>query len=168
MSRSVKTPGPAKDYLNNWVNKRIPGFNIDNLPSMSVMGSESAAWGFAGKGEDGSAGIVDRHFDEGQEATPAPGQGIGLEQAANAIETWMRSTWSKKPGTPHLGSYRKSQEEDLDLIELAAPHSDDGRPVTPVMGIPQPRISDSRRNSEDGTVRGRPQGPSSAKAKKAD
>ncbi|KAI6087951.1 carbohydrate-binding module family 50 protein [Hypoxylon rubiginosum] len=125
MSRSVKAPGPAKDYFNTWVNKRLPGFNIDSMPSMSVMGSETAHFGFNHTAEE-AAGIVESPFEEGREATSLPRNGMGLEHAAASIETWLRGAWARRPSTPRLGSHRRPLE-DLDLIELADTNSDDGR-----------------------------------------
>ncbi|KAK5633130.1 hypothetical protein RRF57_008844 [Xylaria bambusicola] len=126
MGKSVKAPGPADDSFNAWVNKRLPGFNIDSLPSMSVMGSETAHFGFSAKTEE-SAGIVESPFEEGRDATAPSRNGVGLENAAASIETWLRGAWAKRPGTPKLGSLRKPSD-DLDLIELADTTSDDGRP----------------------------------------
>ncbi|KAI1337434.1 hypothetical protein F5Y15DRAFT_390330 [Xylariaceae sp. FL0016] len=134
MSKSVKAPGPAKDSLNTWVNKRLPGFNIDSMPSMSVMGSETAHFGFnkaKSTEEQQRSGIVESPFEEGRDATAGilggnGKNGIGLEQAAASVETWLRGAWAKRPGTPRLGSQRKANE-DLDLIELTDTNSDDGR-----------------------------------------
>ncbi|KAI2469930.1 carbohydrate-binding module family 50 protein [Annulohypoxylon bovei var. microspora] len=123
MGRSVKAPGPAKDYFNTWVNKRLPGFNIDSMPSMSVMGSETAHFGFNNQAEE--AGIVESPFEEGRNATSHPRNGIGLEQAASSIESWLRGAWARRPSTPRLGSNRRPPE-DLDLIELTDTNSDEG------------------------------------------
>ncbi|KAI3332309.1 hypothetical protein HD806DRAFT_480105 [Xylariaceae sp. AK1471] len=125
MGKSVKAPGPAKDSFNTWVNKRLPGFNIDSLPSMSVMGSETAHFGFSKTAEE-SPGIVESPFEEGRDAVTPSQNGMGLEHAAASIETWLRGAWAKRPGTPILGSLRKPVD-DLDLIELADTNSDDGR-----------------------------------------
>ncbi|KAF2973346.1 hypothetical protein GQX73_g22 [Xylaria multiplex] len=125
MGKSVKAPGPATDSFNTWVNKRLPGFNIDSLPSMSVMGSETAHFGFSKTAEE-STGIVESPFEEGRDATAPSRNGAGLEHAAASIETWLRGAWAKRPGTPVLGSLRKPVD-DLDLIELTDTTSDDGR-----------------------------------------
>ncbi|KAI0433487.1 carbohydrate-binding module family 50 protein [Xylaria sp. FL1042] len=125
MGKSVKAPGPATDSFNTWVNKRLPGFNIDSLPSMSVMGSETAHFGFSKKAED-SSGIVESPFEDGRDAEGPSRNGMGLEHAAASIESWLRGAWAKRPGTPKLGSLRKPVD-DLDLIELADTTSDDGR-----------------------------------------
>ncbi|KAI8630580.1 carbohydrate-binding module family 50 protein [Xylariaceae sp. FL1651] len=125
MGKSVKAPGPAKDSFNTWVNKRLPGFNIDSLPSMSVMGSETAHFGFSKTAEENS-GIVESPYEEAHDAMTTSRNGMGLEHAAASIETWLRGAWAKRPGTPKLGSLRKPVD-DLDLIELADTNSDDGR-----------------------------------------
>ncbi|KAI1352235.1 carbohydrate-binding module family 50 protein [Xylaria sp. FL0043] len=125
MGKSVKAPGPATDSFNTWVNKRLPGFNIDSLPSMSVMGSETAHFGFSKTAEE-SSGIVESPFEDGRDAEGPSRNGMGLEHAAASIEHWLRGAWAKRPGTPKLGSLRKPTD-DLDLIELADTASDDGR-----------------------------------------
>ncbi|KAH7031304.1 uncharacterized protein B0I36DRAFT_242406 [Microdochium trichocladiopsis] len=130
MSRSVHAPGPAGDSLNSWVNKRLPGFNIDSLPSMSVMGSESAHFGFTKSGQPGSGtGIVESPWEDGRDAPSLSKGGMGLEQAAASVETWLRGAWQKRPATPRMGSYnrRPTTQEDLDLIEMTDTNSDDGR-----------------------------------------
>jgi hypothetical protein len=171
MSRSIKAPGPANDYFNSWANKRLPkGFNIDSLPSMSVMGSESAHWGFTNKPEeDAPAGIVESPFEDGRDASIVNNtQGIGLEQAAATIETWLRGAWAKRPATPRLGSRKVA--DDLDLIELTDTNSDDGRPRTPLR-MPEENLlnsgyfGSSARKDGNGSVRGRSARP---KGKKAD
>ncbi|KAI1470810.1 uncharacterized protein F4812DRAFT_279760 [Daldinia caldariorum] len=186
MGKSVKAPGPAKDYFNTWVNKTLPGFNIDSMPSMSVMGSETAHFGFNNSAEE-AAVIVESPFENGREAiSSSPRNGpAGLELAAASIESWLRGAWAKRPVTPRLGSHRKQQPpEDLDLIELADANSDDGRRG----GGPEPALLDHqsffRGNGgttgrsegagagEGGTVRGRSAPPSASaaegKGKKAD
>ncbi|KAI1490536.1 Arv1-like family-domain-containing protein [Biscogniauxia mediterranea] len=125
MGRSVKAPGPAKDYFNTWVNRRLPGFNIDSMPSMSVMGSETAHFGF-NNGREENSGIVESPFEDGRDVTAPSRNGMGLEQAAASIETWLRGAWAKRPVTPRMGSHKKPPE-DLDLIELTDTNSDDGR-----------------------------------------
>lgn len=157
MSRGVHAPGPARDSLNNWVNKRLPGFNIDSLPSMSIMGSESAHFGFK---KDESSDIVESPFEDGHATTVAhPRNGAGLEQAAASVESWLRGAWAKRPGTPRAGSYR---QEDSDLIELTDTNSDDGR----LGGLHGGRALDyglldqeiqgsTGRRDGEGTVRGR-------------
>ncbi|KAI1821890.1 hypothetical protein F4861DRAFT_516905 [Xylaria intraflava] len=133
MGKEVRAPGPAADSFNKWVNKRIPGFSIDSLPSMSIMGSETAHFGFSNAVEEG-AGIVESPFEDC--GTVAPSQNsLGLEQAAASIEGWLREAWAKRPVTPKLGSQRKPTD-DIDLIELAETVNDDGRPATNTVGSP--------------------------------
>jgi hypothetical protein len=176
MAKSVKAPGPAKDSFNTWVNKRLPGFNIDSLPSMSVMGSETAHFGFPKTAEE-IPGIVESPFEEGRDAVTPLQNGMGLEHAAASIETWLRGAWAKRPGTPKLGSVRKPVD-DLDLIELADTNSDDGRTLN-TFGSPSggssldPSFlgSSSRNDGEaSASIRGRSMGPAGvgAKGKKAD
>lgn len=180
MSKSVHAPGPAKDSLNSWVNKRLPGFNIDSLPSMSIMGSESAHFGFQ---KDEGSGIVESPFEEGRDASAAnsrtggSGGGGGLEQAAASVETWLRGAWAKRPGTPRIGSHRlktqQQQPEASDLIELADTNSDDGR-LTGSARMSEPGFLDqglhgsSGRSDGMGSVRGRLMSPPNLKGKKAD
>ncbi|KAI1142234.1 carbohydrate-binding module family 50 protein [Hypoxylon sp. FL0543] len=170
MGKSVKAPGPAKDYFNTWVNKRLPGFNIDSMPSMSIMGSETAHFGFNNATEE-TAGIVESPFEEGRNATSPTRNGIGLEQAAASIETWLRGAWAKRPSTPRLGSHRK-QPDDLDLIELTDTNSDDGRlggtpGRTQETSLPSQGFHGSTGRSDgEGAVRGRSAPP--LKGKKTD
>ncbi|KAI0161634.1 carbohydrate-binding module family 50 protein [Hypoxylon sp. FL1284] len=158
MGRSVKAPGPAKDYFNTWVNKRLPGFNIDSMPSMSVMGSETAHFGFNSSAEE-TSGIVESPFGDGREATSPPRNGMSLEHAAASIETWLRGAWAKRPSTPILSSHRRPPE-DLDLIELTDTNSDDGRVSmlerVPEAGLLNQNLHGSTGRSEgEGSVRGR-------------
>lgn len=126
LSRNVRAPGPERDYFNSWAKKHLPGLNIDTLPSMAVMGSETARFGFT---NDETAAIVESPFEEGRDATSANKQGTGLDKAAMAIETWLRGAWAKSSNTPILGPHRARQfaEGDLDLIELEDTNSEDGR-----------------------------------------
>lgn len=174
MSRSTKAPGPAKDSLNTWVNKRLPkGFNIDSMPSMSVMGSESASWGFTQSAEE-AAGIVESPFEDGRDASMVNSkQGMGIEQAAATVETWLRNAWAKRPTTPIIGANRKPTDE-LDLIELTDAHSDDGQQRTPLR-MPNTSLTGSDyfgttgRSDGEGSVRGRATAsPSESKGKKSD
>ncbi|KAI0908443.1 carbohydrate-binding module family 50 protein [Ustulina deusta] len=152
MSKSVKAPGPATDSFNTWVNKRIPGFNIDSLPSMSVMGSETAHFGFSKKAEE-SSGIVESPFEEGCDAAAPSQNGMGLEHAAASIETWLRGAWAKRPSTPKLGSLRKPVD-DLDLIELADTTSDDGRTSNTLGGSSHGRFFDQNLHGSTSTSEG--------------
>ncbi|KAI1116834.1 hypothetical protein F5Y14DRAFT_405397 [Nemania sp. NC0429] len=142
MGKSVKAPGPPTDSFNTWVNKRLPGFNIDSLPSMSVMGSETAHFGFSKTAKDSSSGIVESPFEEGTDAVATSRSGLGLEQAAASVETWLRGAWAKRPGTPKLGSLRGKPVDDLDLIELTDTPSDDGRTMNTFGGPSHDSLSD--------------------------
>ncbi|KAL2255246.1 hypothetical protein VTK26DRAFT_3757 [Humicola hyalothermophila] len=119
LGRHVRAPGPERDYFNAWTSKHLPGLNIDSLPSMSVMGSESARFGFAsprptidgdldgGGGGAAAAMIVESPFEDGRDADAATtmgrsGGGMGLEMAAAAVETWLRGAFerAKQAGAP--------------------------------------------------------------------
>ena len=178
MGKSVHAPGPARDYFNTWVNKRIPGFNIDSLPSMSIMGSEIAQFGF---GKDEASSIAESPYEEGRDVTAnSRGGGGGLENAAASIETWLRGAWAKKPGTPKSASNRsRSQPEASDLIELADTNSDDGWTGGPtrISGsgsgsgsglLDQSLRGSTARSDGPGTTRGRSLGPVGPKGKKGD
>ncbi|KAL2159967.1 hypothetical protein VTH06DRAFT_2100 [Thermothelomyces fergusii] len=143
LGRDVCAPGPAKDYLNSWTSKHLPGLNIDSLPSMSVMGSEMARFGFARPADDASpagVAIVESPFEDGRDAAAAPAtggqQGTGLDKAAAAVETWLRGAFERArqvPLTPVLGPSRgrtAASGDGGDLIELADTGSDDGRQQT--------------------------------------
>ncbi|KAF3767365.1 hypothetical protein M406DRAFT_41547 [Cryphonectria parasitica EP155] len=123
LSRNVRAPGPEKDYFNTWTRKHLPSLNIDTLPSMAIMGSESAHFGF---NNDEGAAIVESPFEEGRDLTSTSKQGSGLDKAAAAIETWLRGAWAKRPNTPILGPSRP-RGGDGDLIELEDTNSEDGR-----------------------------------------
>ncbi|KAI8951047.1 hypothetical protein F4801DRAFT_589916 [Xylaria longipes] len=171
MGRGVKTPGPATDSFSTWVNKRVPGFNVDSLPSMSVMGSETAHFGFSKTTEE-TSGIVESPFEDGCDAVAPARNNMGLEQAAASIETWLRGAWAKRPGTPILGSLRKPTD-DLDLIELADTTSDDGRTINTSFGsiLDQNSHGSTSRSNGDGatSLRGRSMEPmGGGKGKKAD
>ncbi|KAL2023026.1 hypothetical protein VTK56DRAFT_3936 [Thermocarpiscus australiensis] len=148
LGRHVRAPGPERDYLNTWTNKHLPGLNIDSLPSMSIMGSESARFGFARPDDAASAAIVESPFEEGRDvASTSRQQGSGLNKAAAAIETWLRGALERArqaaPVTPVLGPRGRPgggggsggggvggglpPDASGDLIELADTSSDDGR-----------------------------------------
>ena len=155
MSRSVKAPGPDKDVFNTWTQKHIPGLNIEG-PSMSIMGSETAKFGFKQE-----SGIVESSYEEGREADASNRQGTGLDRAAAAVETWLRGALTKGPGGP-LKSGRGAtdfmgRDGVSDLIELTDTASDEG-PVLPdssVRGIDNLSLVTSGRNDTGARVRGR-------------
>lgn len=135
MSKSVRAPGPARDSLNKWTTKHLPGFNIETLPSMSVMGSETAHFGFGD--EQQRPGIVESSFEDGRDASTATQKDNGLDKAAASIETWLRGAFAKRPGTPgsaagtpstsFAGRIGRQLEETLgDLIELEDGPREDG------------------------------------------
>ncbi|KAK2044056.1 LysM domain-containing protein [Colletotrichum somersetense] len=176
MGRSVRAPGPEKDYLNTWAKKHLPGIAIDeSLPSISVMGSETANFGFR---PGSSSGIVESPFDEGQDLSATSRQGSGLDRAAATVETWLRGAFAKSPGTPTSGT-RGRQPDVLDLIELTDTNSDDGRLSMPVGGgvtssglldAAPMTVGSTSRSDGDGSVRGRSvsNNTSAAKSKKSD
>ncbi|OAQ99431.1 hypothetical protein LLEC1_07842, partial [Akanthomyces lecanii] len=125
MGRSIRAPGPDKDALNAWANKHFPGLNIDRLPSMSIMDSEVAHFGF----NVGSSSIAGSSFAEGrQDAAALNKQGTGLDRAAAAVETWLRGALAKRPTTPLMRPRSKGATTmDSDLIELTDTGSDDGK-----------------------------------------
>lgn len=132
-----RAPGPDKDYFNSFARKHFPAINIDSMPSMSVMGSETARFGFASNDPDRSTstGIVESPFQDGHDVEAASRQGTGLDKAAAAVEMWLRGAFAKRPpGTPALGARRLAsqpgQHDDgiSDLIELEDTNSEeDGR-----------------------------------------
>ncbi|ERS97701.1 hypothetical protein HMPREF1624_05872 [Sporothrix schenckii ATCC 58251] len=169
MSRSVRAPGPARDSLNKWTTKHLPGLNIETLPSMSVMGSETAHFGF---GDDQRASIVESSFEDGRDASTAAAlKDNGLDKAAASIETWLRGAFAKRPGTPgsaagtpstsFAGRIGRQLEETLgDLIELEDGPREDGGPggtaTTSSSGQTlRPNVSTGWRTESEGSIRGR-------------
>jgi hypothetical protein len=153
-SKNVRKPGPAQDGLNSWAKRHIPGLAIDSLPSVSLVGGESAHFGF----NDEMIGVEEgpmRALRSGTATPSGAGQGLGLENAAAAIEGWVRRLAAIRPGTPRLGS----SAESSDLIELLdGAGSDDGRgfELNPgTLRVPTPGLSTSGREDLDGLIRGR-------------
>lgn len=173
MSRTAKAPGPDRDYLNTWTRKHIPGLNIDG-PSMSIMGSETAQFGFS-KDTEGDTGIVESPFRDG-DVSATNQSGTPLDRAASAVETWLRGALAKRPSTPmagkrsnHIGS-PFGGDSGGDLIELADNNSDDGRlnTETDIGRIDYSSlVTSSRDNHDSGLLRGRSMG-SGLKGAKAD
>ncbi|KAG5953626.1 hypothetical protein E4U53_004413 [Claviceps sorghi] len=119
MNMSVKEPGPDNDFFNMWAKKHLPGLDLDTMPSMSVMGSESAHFGFG----QGSATIVENSLADGRDVDATSRLGSGLDRAAAAIEHWLRGALTKRPSTPLSGNRSRPTdscyEQGLsDLIEL--------------------------------------------------
>lgn len=152
LGRTVRAPGPEKDYFNVFARKHFPGIGIDSLPSMSVMGSETARFGF----DPEANGIVESPFEGGRDAASAAAaaaaaghNGTGLEQAAATVEMWLRGAFAKRssgPMSPGLRwqtlQHQQHQQQQQhharhssdfdttgysDLIELEDTNSDDGR-----------------------------------------
>ncbi|KAL3955255.1 hypothetical protein ACCO45_010818 [Purpureocillium lilacinum] len=129
MGRNTRTPGPDKDYFNSWARRHLPALNIEGLPSMSVMGSETARFGFSSE----PSAIVESSFEQGRDIGSTSRQGSGLDRAAAAVETWLRGALAKRPNTPLVGGRTgwpaglSADQEGSDLIELADTGSDDGR-----------------------------------------
>jgi hypothetical protein len=159
MGKNVRKPGPGQDGLNSWAKKHIPGFAIDSLPSTSILGGESAHFGF----DEELGSIAEGGFTGGASGTgaltPSAGSnnGLGLENAAAAIEGWVRRLAIKTPGTPKIGGSRNP--EPTDLIELLdGAGSDDGRSFELNPGslrAPISGIGGSGRDDLDGVARGR-------------
>ncbi|KAJ9142851.1 LysM and putative peptidoglycan-binding domain-containing protein 2 [Coniochaeta hoffmannii] len=186
--------GPEGDYFNSWTKKHLPGLNIESMPSMSVMGSESARLGFddpLNSDGTGQAGIVESPFEDGRDVESVSrsgnaASGTGLDKAAAAVETWLRGAFAKlPPGTPVLGPRGRSQgghhhhqgqgarQMDGDLIELTDTNSDDGRPGGALGDLLDSSLLSSdafgasgRCDGDGGAIRGR--GVGAAKGKKAD
>ncbi|TFA97426.1 Uncharacterized protein CCMA1212_010846 [Trichoderma ghanense] len=128
LSRNIRAPGPDKDYLNSWAKKHFPGLDMDKLPSMSVMGSEMARFGFGRE----PAEIVEGNFQEGADTESPSNQNNGLDKAAAAVETWLRTAWSKRSMGPLIGGLprqRNTNGQDFgDLIELTPTPGAEGTP----------------------------------------
>lgn len=139
-SNARAAPGPERDYFNTWTKKVIPSFSIENMPSMSVMGAESARFGFR---ETEDAGIVESPFEDGRDVQSlsrgGAESGTGLDKAAATVETWLRGAFAKlPPGTPVLGPRGGGRRDgglgENDLIELTDTNSDDGKGVGSGLG----------------------------------
>lgn len=152
MGRNVRAPGPDKDAFTSWTKKHLPGLNIEGLPSMSVMGTETAHFGFKSE----SSGLVENHLGQGQDTTASSRQGTGLDKAAAAVESWLRGALSRQPGTPLIGA-RGRPDRDGDLIELTDTGSDDGRPPLdlPTSMMDSMSLGTGSRSEGDSYFRGR-------------
>ncbi|GAB1318929.1 hypothetical protein MFIFM68171_09139 [Madurella fahalii] len=187
LGRHVRAPGPERDYFNTWACKHLPGLNMDFLPSMSIMGSESARFGFTKPDDSAPMAIVESPFEEGRDAASASRQGTGLDKAAATIETWLRGAFERAkqgPITPVLGPRRRSfyaSPPPGDLIELADTNSEDGRhdsalsdaggllePVATTAAVGAPSGSSGRSFGQGVTARGRGGAATSGVHKKAD
>lgn len=156
MGRNVRAPGPEADNFYNWTSKHFPSLNFDDLPTMSVMGSETINYGFK---SDGASGLAESSFEQGRDAAshvPSNKHGNGLDKAAAAVETWLRSALAKKPATPLLGARRVGSgghNPDNDLIELTDAASDDGRAL--FESADSLTVGSSARTEGDGNVKAR-------------
>ncbi|KAH7137105.1 Arv1-like family-domain-containing protein [Dactylonectria estremocensis] len=155
MGVNARAPGPDKDYLTTWTKKHIPALNMEGVPSMSVMGSETAQFGFRPE----SAELVEGHLGEGQDTNSTTQQGNGLDKAAAAVETWLRGALTRNPSSSLVGTRGQFAGEG-DLIELTDTGSDDGRPVGGASTSMMEALShgSSGRSDGNGTVRGRTRG----------
>lgn len=124
LGQNVKAPGPQDDALNKWARKHFSQLAVDKLPSMSVLGSETAHFGFTKDGESAEIAQGGDGYPH-LEGAPADGGGIKLDKMAIGIEAWLRGAWQNRgsASTPMLGPRRR---EESDLIELEDT-SDDGR-----------------------------------------
>lgn len=163
--KNVRKPGPGQDGLNAWAKKHIPGLAIDSLPSTSLVGGEAAHFGF----NDELSSIIEgpaRSTGSGTATPSGMGQGLGIENAAAAIEGWVRRLAIKGPGTPKLGG----RVENADLIELLdGTGSDDGRGFELSPGslrAPIAGLAGSGREDLEGVIRGR--ASAGAKGRKSD
>lgn len=167
LSRTVRAPGPEKDYFNTWTKKHLPGLNIDSLPSMAIMGSETARFGF----NEEAAAIVESPFEDGRDATATNQHGTGLDKAAATIEMWVRGAWAKRPNTPILGPNRPRGGVG-DLIELEDTSSEDGRLGGLLdqgdSSLLNSSLGSSSRSDENSLMRGRMPARGLSKDKKAD
>lgn len=127
MNKTVTTPGPEKDYLNSWAKKHLPGLNIESLPSMAIMGSETAHFGFGER----HASIVESPLQQGRETLATSRHGNGLDRAAAAVEHWLRGALARRPSILQVGRVKSfgssSAQDTTDLIELAEAPTEDGR-----------------------------------------
>ncbi|KAG4433017.1 hypothetical protein IFR05_011500 [Cadophora sp. M221] len=153
--KNVRRPGPGNDGLNSWARKHIPGLTMESLPSRSILGGETAHFGFsddlASIAEGGGASY--NHPDSGS-ATPSAGQGLGLENAAAAIEGWVRRMATITPGTPKGGGRIEAQPDLIELLDGTG--SDDGRGFELSPGrIRSDTPVGTGREDLDGLIRGR-------------
>ncbi|KAG4026207.1 hypothetical protein MFRU_043g00120 [Monilinia fructicola] len=159
LGKGVTTPGPGQDPLNTWARKHIPGIAIDSLPSSSILDSEIVPFGF----RDELASIAEGSYSPARSGSATPsnlgGAGIGLENAAAAIEGWVRRLAVKTPGTP-LNGGGVAGDGSGDLIELLdGAGSDDGRgfELSPgrLRNSSLSRVGTSGREDLEGALRGR-------------
>lgn len=155
-SKNVRKPGPAQDGLNSWAKKHIPGLAIDSLPSVSLTGGESAHISITDEVSGLEDGPMRSSLRSGTATPSGAGQGLGLENAAAAIEGWVRRLATIRPGTPRMGGV-SGGEPGTDLIELLdGAGSDDGRGFELSPGTMRvPPLGSTGREDLDGLARGR-------------
>lgn len=134
-----KKIGSGNDGLNKWAHKHLPGLAIDDLPSLSIVGAETASFGFDGHDESkqtlfpGTPVFRSETSSPALGATAGAGNGLGLENAAAAIEGWVRRLATKVPSGPAAARSVPvggclAPHDDEDLIELLdGASSEEGR-----------------------------------------
>ncbi|RDW92066.1 hypothetical protein BP5796_01460 [Coleophoma crateriformis] len=165
--KNVRMPGPAQDGLNAFAKKHMPGLAMDGLPSSSVLGSETAQFGFSG---EELSNIAEAPFGSASRSGTATPSGLGLENAAAAVEGFFRRIATKVPTTPMLGGAVGSLDSGGDLIELLdGAGSDDGRgfELSPGSSRAASVLGGTGREDLESLIRGR-NVSGSAKAKKSD
>lgn len=147
LGKNVNAPGPGTDSMNSWVKKHLPLIAIDNLPSTSITEGERAHFGFneempsisesgASSGVGVVSGSVNGSVNVGAGGGGGQAKGLGIENAAAAVEGWIR-----RLGTPGIGSgggvSKGGGAREADLIELLdGAGSDDGRfEASPARGV---------------------------------
>jgi hypothetical protein len=164
--------------MNAWVNKHLPGISIDNLPSSYAQPSSIARIGFSDELASISEGPTFNSSTNqsamvgsavGGAGTPLLGpNGLGLENAASAVEGWIRRIAVKGvPGTPKGGPGRRVEEPDL-IEMLDGTGSDDGRGFDLNPGASRIVGGGSGREDLDGVIRGRGRAGTRGKAGKSD
>ncbi|KAL2061675.1 hypothetical protein VTL71DRAFT_7052 [Oculimacula yallundae] len=160
--KNVRRPGPGNDGLNSWARKHIPGLTIESLPSRSISGGDTAHFGFAEdlasiseSGGSGNGSSFYNNPDGSGSATPSAGQGLGLENAAAAIEGWVRRMATITPGTPKGGGRIEPQPDLIELLDGTG--SDDGRgfELSPGRLRTATPVGGTGREDLDGVIRGR-------------
>jgi hypothetical protein len=157
----VRKPGPAEDSLNNWAARHFPSLDVKHLPSSSAAASDTVSYGF--DDELASIGAEQQTFTRSSESAAhshnMSGSGMGLEQAAAAVEGWIRklATKASAPGTPklgaRLGAHVPQEIGEGDLIELHdGPGSDDGRDSSALMQDISRSVAASTARNEPASV----------------
>ncbi|TAQ90028.1 hypothetical protein B7494_g1635 [Chlorociboria aeruginascens] len=163
LGKNVRMPGPGNDALNSWAKKHIPGLALDSIPSVFVSGleSDSPSFGF----NDELSSIAETSYTPRSGSVTPSGSGIGLENAAAAIEGWVRRM-AIGPGTPILGARRTETGDLIELLDGAG--SDDGRGFEPSPPRAASVPSGTSRREFDSSIRGRSTTSMDAKGGKSD